>query len=105
MHLALYDRPLFPEEIAAWTHGPVVRELYEYYQKHGNGAIPCPTEIDFTRYGEETRSLLDEVYSVFGQFSAWKLPNMTQAESPWQAASSTHSLITHRSIKTISRLS
>jgi len=98
-HLAIYVRPLFPEAIAAWTHGPVVPELYEYCQKYGNGAIPCPTEIDFTRYGEETRSLLDEVYSVFGQFSAWKLSNMTQAESPWQAASSTHSLITHRSMK------
>lgn len=104
-HLALYDRPLFPEAIAAWTHGPVVPELYEYYQKSGNGAIPCPTEIDFTRYDEETRSLLDEVYSVFGQFSAWKLRNLTQAEYPWQAASSTRSPIAHRSIKNISRLS
>ncbi|MBC6455939.1 MAG: DUF4065 domain-containing protein [Hormoscilla sp. SP5CHS1] len=47
-HLAIYVRPLFTEAIAAWTHGPVVPELYEYYQKYGNCAIPCPTEIDFT---------------------------------------------------------
>ncbi|MGK7905133.1 MAG: Panacea domain-containing protein [Hormoscilla sp.] len=84
---------------SVWTHGPVVPELYEYYHKYGNGAIPCPTEIDFTRYDEETRSLLDEVYSVFGQYSAWKLRNMTQAESPWQAASLTRSPISHRSMK------
>ncbi len=28
IHLALYDAPLFKEEIEAWQHGPVVRELY-----------------------------------------------------------------------------
>ena len=98
-HLVLCDRPLFSEAIAAWTHGPVVPELYEYYKKYGNGAIPCPAEIDFTRYDEETRSILDEVYSVFGQYSAWKLRNMTQAEYPWQAASSTRSIISDRSMK------
>jgi uncharacterized phage-associated protein len=58
-HLALYDEPLFPEAIEAWTHGPVVPDLYRHYKKYGAGAIPCPEDIEFSIYDEETKSLLD----------------------------------------------
>ena len=98
-HLALYDRPLFPEEIEAWTHGPVVPELYNYYKKYGAGAIPFPESIDFSIYDEETKSLLDEVYCVFGQFAAWKLRSMTQEEYPWKFAMQNSGKITHQSLK------
>ena len=30
--------------------------------------------------------LLDDVGEVYGQFSAWKLRNMTHDEPPWQEA-------------------
>ncbi|NEP40401.1 MAG: SocA family protein [Okeania sp. SIO2H7] len=98
-YLAISDRPLFSEPIKAWIHGPVVPELYEFYKEYGSNAIPCPTDIDWTKYDEETRSLLDEVYSVLGQFSAWKLRNMTHEESPWKEASQTAGEITHQSLK------
>lgn len=32
IHLALYDKPLLKEEIEAWQHGPVVRELYNEFK-------------------------------------------------------------------------
>jgi uncharacterized phage-associated protein len=83
-HLALYDSDLFPEDIAAWTHGPVVPELYRAYKDYGSSAIPIPTDVDFTIYDQQTRELLDEVYQVYGQFSAWKLRNMTHDEMPWK---------------------
>lgn len=85
-HLALFDRPLFSEEIQAWTHGPVVPCLYHTYKEYGQGSIPAPVDIDFDRFDIETREFLDEVYSVFGQFSAWKLRNMTHEEPPWRDA-------------------
>jgi uncharacterized phage-associated protein len=83
-HLALFDTPLFPEAIEAWTHGPVVPELYYAYKEYGSNAIPCPVDMDFRIYDEQTRELLDEVYQVYGQFSAWKLRNMTHDEPPWR---------------------
>ncbi|MBE9188215.1 DUF4065 domain-containing protein [Microcoleus sp. LEGE 07076] len=98
-HLALYDEPLFPEAIEAWTHGPVVLDLYRHYKKYGAGAIPCPEDIDFSIYEEETKSLLDEVYSVFGQFAAWKLRNMTQEEYPWKFAAQNSGTITRQSLQ------
>ena len=98
-HLALYDTPLFPESIEAWTHGPVVPILYEYYKKYGAGAIEYPHDVDFDLYDDKTKSLLDEVYSVFGQFSAWKLRKMTQEEYPWRLAAQKSTEISHQLMK------
>jgi len=82
--LALHNRPLFPEAIEAWTYGPVVPELFYAYKKYGNGAIPPPRDMDFSIYDPQTRELLDEVYAVFGQFSAWMLSHKTHEEPPWK---------------------
>ncbi|WP_429497460.1 Panacea domain-containing protein [Robbsia andropogonis] len=81
--LALLGRPLFVEEIEAWQHGPVVPALYHEYKQYGSGSIPIPQDIDYHLYSDEEKELLDEVASVYGQFSAWKLRNMTHEEAPW----------------------
>lgn len=83
-HLALRGEPLFAERIEAWEHGPVVPELYHEYKVHGN--IPPPAGFDPEEVDPPAAALLDEVHSVFGQYSAWKLRNMTHAERPWQEA-------------------
>jgi uncharacterized phage-associated protein len=85
-HLALFDTPLFDEDIEAWAHGPVVPDLYHGFKQYGAGAIQPPTDLDLSLFSDETVELLDEVYSVFGQFSAWKLRNMTHEEPPWSEA-------------------
>ena len=67
------------------THGPVVPTLWQRYQQYEDGPIP-KVEVDFSKYSTATREILDEVYQVYGQFSAWKLKNMTGEESPWLSA-------------------
>ena len=98
-HLALYGEPLFQEAIEAWPHGPVVPELYHAYKKYKSGAIPSPTDVDFSKYNENTKEFLNEIYSVFGQFSAWKLRNMTHEEPPWVEASKNSDIISHDSLQ------
>ncbi|MEM6598403.1 MAG: type II toxin-antitoxin system antitoxin SocA domain-containing protein [Cyanobacteria bacterium P01_D01_bin.36] len=83
-HLAVCDEPLFEEPIEAWTHGPVVSEAYHEFKEFSSSAIPCPVGFDFSIFDAETSELLDEVYTVYGQFSAWKLREMTHEESPWR---------------------
>lgn len=83
LHLALHDESLFPEPIEAWTHGPVVPELYRTYKDCGSNAIPFPECIDFFVFDAKSRQVMDEVYNVFGQFSAWKLALMVYNERPW----------------------
>ncbi|BAZ81967.1 MAG: Panacea domain-containing protein [Sphaerospermopsis kisseleviana] len=97
-HLALYNEPLFPEPVEAWIHGPVVPEVYHEYKNFASSAIPIPEDIDFSIYDEKTVDLLDEVYSVYGQFSAWKLRNMTHNEEPWKDTD-VSDVITHECLK------
>ncbi|MDR5616831.1 type II toxin-antitoxin system antitoxin SocA domain-containing protein [Arsenophonus sp.] len=82
--LALLKKPLFDESIEAWMHGPVIPDLYRKYKEKGNQALPAPEAINFTKFSEEIIDLLDEVYHIYGQFSAWKLRNLTHQESPWK---------------------
>jgi uncharacterized phage-associated protein len=100
--LAILGKPLFPEEIQAWQHGPVVAELYRSLKKHGAEPVPPPENgIDRDEYPEEVRGLLDEVYAVYGQFSASKLRNMTHEELPWKEAmeSGSSTPISHLTMK------
>ncbi|WKM72881.1 DUF4065 domain-containing protein [Klebsiella oxytoca] len=82
--LVLLEKPLFGEKIEAWMHGPVVPDLYRHFRQYGNCALPTPEQLDLSKYTEEEIELLDEVYKVYGQFSAWKLRNMTHEELPWR---------------------
>jgi uncharacterized phage-associated protein len=86
-HLAMHDAPLFGERVEAWEHGPVVPDLYHAYKEHGSAHIPPPAAFDLDAYDEKTRDFLNEVYDVFGQFSAGKLRHMTHDERPWIEAS------------------
>lgn len=82
-HLAITGNKLFEEDILAWQYGPVVPEVYHYYKNRGAAAIEVPTEID-TELDESELEILQEVYKVYGQYSALKLMEMTHMESPWQ---------------------
>lgn len=81
-HLAIYGKPLFEEDILAWEHGPVVREVYGAFSQHGAEPIPVPEEgVTLEQYQKD---LVVEIWKVYGQFSAWRLRDMTHNESPWQ---------------------
>lgn len=97
-HLAIFDKPLFEETIEAWMHGPVVPDLYQKFKHNGSGAIPAINNIDFTVFDEDTQSLLDEVYSIYNQYSAWALRNMTHEEAPWKEQEVIPGIITHDSM-------
>ena len=79
--LVILDKPLFDEEILAWNHGPVVASVYHELKRFGSSEISfedCSVELD-----EADKQLLNDVYEVYGQFSAWKLKDMTHNEAPW----------------------
>lgn len=84
-HLALYDLPFFDEPIHAWRHGPVCPVVYHKYKSYGASSITESIDEDFTTIFTTVQlELLVEVYSVFGQFAAWKLRDMTHEEEPWK---------------------
>jgi uncharacterized phage-associated protein len=81
--LVLIGRPIFDAKIKAWEHGPVVPEVWFEFKKHGQLSIPPPSQFDMDVLSVKDRNLINEVYNVYGQYSAWKLRNMTHSEPPW----------------------
>lgn len=94
LHLALFHSPLFNDPVEARMHGPVVRSVYFDYNEYGNQPIPKPEDFEIAAIDADTRQFLDEVYEVYGQFSAWKLRNMIHQEMPWKNTDINH-VITH----------
>lgn len=84
--LAINDKSLFSEPITKWQYGPVVVPVYFAYKDNGsNGIFPSP-DFDLSTLEENDWDLVREVYEVYGQFSAWKLMEMTHNEKPWLEA-------------------
>jgi len=83
-HLAAYGGPLFPENIEAWVHGPVVPSVYRSLKAFGSDPIKIEEPPPLDDFSARSIELLDEVYSVYGQFSASSLRNMTHQEPPWK---------------------
>ena len=81
-HLAVFGTPLFEEDIEAWMYGPVVPAVYEVYKDYGYNGID-PGEAEEISLSDREQALFDEVYKVYGAYSAIGLMNMTHRESPW----------------------
>lgn len=95
-NLAIHGKPLFKEEVLAWEHGPVVREVYNEYRDNSSTPIQvmtCPSTLT-----KQERELVENVWNVYGQFSAWKLRDMTHNETPWQNTTR-NNVINHSAMK------
>lgn len=82
-HLAYFGTPLFDEEIEAWQYGPVVPSVYEQFCDHKSGGI-SPGTTDIVQLQEDEEELFNEVFNIYGEYSAIGLMKMTHDESPWK---------------------
>ncbi len=83
LHLTLYDVPLFDDKIEAWTYGPVVPDLYHSYKHCEAGGIPADSNFDPSIIDDDTKDFLDEIYEIFGQFSAIRLLEIAHSDKCW----------------------
>jgi len=83
LHMVIYGEPIFSEEVEAWTYGPVVPVLYHYYKKHDANGIHADDSFDPSAIDDDTKTFLDEIYEVFGQFSAIRLMNIAHSDQCW----------------------
>lgn len=74
---------LFQDELSAWDHGPVVASLYHKYKHYGSQPIPVVVDFDIKQIDEKDRKALCDIYEYYGQYSPWRLRNMTHEEKPW----------------------
>lgn len=77
------DKPLYPEEIEAWSNGPVIRDLYEAHR--GQYEVTCvgghSENLNF-----EEKETIDAVWRDYGGKSAQWLVMLSHAELPWRTA-------------------
>lgn len=85
-HLALYNRPLFPEDIEAWTYGPVVPEVYHTFKAFNGEPIEIDQDHSQVDLPEDIVGHLEEIIEVFGGYSSYQLERMTHQEDPWKNA-------------------
>lgn len=81
-YYTLTGKKLFEGEFEAWIHGPVNRQLYRRYA--GNGWNEIAEDYAYTpNLTEEQEEFLEDIQSVFGEYSADELESMTHQEDPW----------------------
>ena len=86
LYLALFDEPLFDDEIQAWRYGPVCPPAYRFYSDFEARQLPIPRKEELTHISEEVQNLLREVWEYFGEHDAYYLSGLTHLEFPWKKA-------------------
>jgi len=86
LHLALFDEPLFENEIQAWRYGPVCPPAYWFYYEFEAKQLPIPGEDVLSQVPDETKHLLEKVWGCFSGYHAYLLSDMTHVEFPWRKA-------------------
>ncbi len=82
-YCALYDgSPLFPDNIEAWVHGPVIPSLYAEYADFKWNPIPKYEDESYIQ-DENAVAVLDAVYNTYGGFNGDELESLTHSEDPW----------------------
>lgn len=79
--MVLSGKSLFEDDFEAWSHGPVLPNIYNGYKRYGFEALPsceCGNNIQ-----EDVEGILAEVQRVYGEKSAKYLGELTHHEAPW----------------------
>lgn len=104
--LGRHGRPLHDGTMEAWIHGPVVREVFPKFAKYKAAPIDLSEGRDARELTAEERGFARWIWENYGQYSPWRLREMTHAEEPWKSARSgvrddeaSRSLISHESLR------
>ncbi len=86
--LAKFDRPLFPDDIQAWTFGPVVPNVYYHFSIFGpdNLSIMQKEDLESCFLSFDEKELIDNVIDEKLQYSSSALVKATHQEQPWLKA-------------------
>jgi len=79
----LLDKELFTENIEAWAHGPVVREVFDQFNGSGWQPLDTTTE-EITEFDEDVFDVLLQVMEAYGDVSAKTLEHLTHQDRPWK---------------------
>ena len=86
-NLVLHDFPLYDSPIMAFAHGPVIKELYDYYKGQfsikSSDIKKCKLSNILTDSEKDT---INRVLQFYGNKTAQWLSDLTHMEEPWRNA-------------------
>ena len=83
-HLEIFGSPLTMDNVEAWDHGPIYRELWNRIKTHGKNPIMKIEPIQGEFVSKDQDALIKEVFETYGHMSGFRLTAMThQEDSPW----------------------
>jgi len=76
-------RPLFPEQIEAWSSGPIIPELYAHHRKRSvvDNVPGNPERLD-----KDAKDTVDAVILFYGVRTPQWLSDLVHREDPWKNA-------------------
>jgi uncharacterized phage-associated protein len=81
-HLVCRDTPLFDEQILAWEHGPVVREVWKERAGTSERLIDRPAG-DSSRLAAEEKAVVQAVLEQYRVLTGRQLSDLVYNEAPW----------------------
>ena len=81
--LVTQDRTLFPEEIRAWEHGPVVYEVARAHRGR-RSVVARDIEANPLALSAEDQVLVDAVLEAYAGLSGDELEHLSHSELPWK---------------------
>jgi len=78
------DNRLFNHHFEAWSHGSVLSEIYQKY--HENGYQCIPKQVRTPKFSDDVEAILQQVWEVYGGYTADELESITHQEKPWRQA-------------------
>lgn len=85
--LAIHDRPLIQDNVAAWDRGPVIANVYHAFKRWGSRVIGRTTYTP-EPFGAEERKVIDAVFASYGRYCGYYLSQIThddgERETPWR---------------------
>lgn len=79
------QKTCFPNDIEAWGFGPVVPEAYRFFKEYGSTNIPPYGDhsCDYFDFSSHEEELIQEIVTMFKDYSATALVSLTHKHDPW----------------------
>lgn len=88
--LVVLNKRMFNNDILAWKYGPAIKEVHDRYKgQRGivgniNQDIQAVKDYQELQKDADASSILNSIYDIYGQSSAYDLMHQTHSEKPWQ---------------------
>lgn len=87
--LVFKNEKLFDSRIEKWKHGPVVSDIWHLTDKN---EFLKKAPVVASDLNEDQRTIVEDVFKVYGRYAAWTLSKMTHEETPWLTALLNHEI-------------